>query len=174
MISRRSFAVGSALMGGDLLMPRLAAARSLSWPEFSWDVHGERHTAGVPIAMAFHADWCGTCMAQEPVFNELWQDERYYKFVWMRVDFDAQKDVAKKKTRRRWCWPIATKRSVGLWQRPTSRSSATCSWKLHRRGNPPWVPSRSPKRPGGLAALFFGDMPLWFGQESSRVIAPRP
>lgn len=51
--------------------------------------------AGRPILVAVHADWCGTCRAQEPVIEALLRDPRNAGFVAFRVDFDKQRDVVR-------------------------------------------------------------------------------
>ena len=53
-------------------------------------------TAGKPILVEVHADWCPTCRAQDPVISELLRDPKNADFVVLRVDFDGQKDVVKR------------------------------------------------------------------------------
>ena len=52
--------------------------------------------AGKPILVEIHANWCPTCRAQEPIISELLREPKHAGFVVLRVDFDNQKDVAKR------------------------------------------------------------------------------
>ncbi|MDQ5768723.1 thioredoxin family protein [Thiothrix subterranea] len=50
---------------------------------------------GKPILVRFHATWCSTCRAQEPVIAELLAAPENKDVTAFLVDFDAQKDVVK-------------------------------------------------------------------------------
>ena len=52
--------------------------------------------AGKPVLVAIHADWCGTCRAQEPVIEALLKSPKYAGFTVYRVDFDRQKDAVRR------------------------------------------------------------------------------
>ena len=52
--------------------------------------------AGNAILLEFHADWCPTCKAQQPILDKLSGEPSFSKIARFRVDFDAQKDVVKR------------------------------------------------------------------------------
>ncbi|HYN39369.1 MAG TPA: thioredoxin family protein [Rhodospirillales bacterium] len=52
-------------------------------------------TAGHPVLIEIHADWCTTCKAQEPIVGRLTSDAKFKNLTILRVDFDAQKAVVK-------------------------------------------------------------------------------
>jgi thiol:disulfide interchange protein len=49
------------------------------------------NNAGNPVLVAIHADWCGTCRAQEHVLNDLLPQPAFNGIKTLRIDFDAQK-----------------------------------------------------------------------------------
>lgn len=52
--------------------------------------------SGKPVLVAVHADWCGTCRAQDPLLTELLQRSEFKNFAAFRVDYDSQKDAVKR------------------------------------------------------------------------------
>jgi len=52
-------------------------------------------TAGKPILVEVHADWCPTCRAQVPVLDKLSSEPEFANLARFRVDFDTQKSVVK-------------------------------------------------------------------------------
>ncbi len=72
-----------------------AAAWAAGKPFDQADFEAAR-AAGKPILVEIHANWCPTCRAQEPIISELLREPKHAGFVVLRVDFDNQKDVAKR------------------------------------------------------------------------------
>ena len=52
--------------------------------------------ADKPILVVVHADWCPTCVKQKPILSRLGAEPAMKDLVMFVVDFDAQKDVAKR------------------------------------------------------------------------------
>ncbi len=50
---------------------------------------------GKPVALHFHADWCGTCTEQERVLNKLKADNALPGVTLLVVDYDANKPLRK-------------------------------------------------------------------------------
>ncbi len=48
--------------------------------------------AGRPILVDVHADWCPVCRAQAPVIEKLAADPANAKVVFLRLDFDSQRN----------------------------------------------------------------------------------
>jgi thiol:disulfide interchange protein len=56
----------------------------------------ELNKAGKPVLVAIHADWCGTCRAQEQVLKKLLLQPEFRGITALRVDFDKQKPAVHK------------------------------------------------------------------------------
>ena len=52
-------------------------------------------SAGKPVLVEIHADWCGECRMQEKVLGRLSGEPAYAGLVRLRIDFDTQKDLMK-------------------------------------------------------------------------------
>jgi thioredoxin 1 len=52
-------------------------------------------TAGKPVAVVFHADWCPTCRAQAPVLKELAQSPQLQSLTVYVANFDKDKALKK-------------------------------------------------------------------------------
>jgi thioredoxin 1 len=52
-------------------------------------------TAGKPVAVVFHADWCPTCRAQAPVLKELAATPALKSLTLYVADFDTEKALKK-------------------------------------------------------------------------------
>jgi thioredoxin 1 len=52
-------------------------------------------TAGKPVAVVFHADWCPTCRAQAPVLKELAQSPELKSVTLYIANFDTEKALKK-------------------------------------------------------------------------------
>jgi thiol-disulfide isomerase/thioredoxin len=52
-------------------------------------------TAGKPVAVVFHADWCPTCRAQAPLLKELAQTPGLKPMTLYVADFDTEKALKK-------------------------------------------------------------------------------
>ncbi len=51
--------------------------------------------AGKPILVVVHADWCGTCRAQEQILEQLLPQAEFRGVSTLRIDFDAQKQAVR-------------------------------------------------------------------------------
>lgn len=47
-------------------------------------------SAGKPVLVDVHADWCPTCRRQAPTVSELSRDPAFAKLVILKLDFDKQ------------------------------------------------------------------------------------
>ena len=52
-------------------------------------------SAGKPVLVEIHADWCGECRMQEKVLGKLSGEPAYAELVRLRIDFDTQKNLVK-------------------------------------------------------------------------------
>jgi thiol:disulfide interchange protein len=69
-----------------------APAMAAEWQAYTPQAFAAAQASGKPIVVHVHAVWCPTCKAQTPTLDELRQDAALADAVFMRVDFDAQKD----------------------------------------------------------------------------------
>jgi len=58
---------------------------------FSAEAFKAAQSAGSPILVEIHADWCPTCKAQVPILQKLTADPKYKDLKIFRVDFDSMK-----------------------------------------------------------------------------------
>ncbi|KLI65081.1 hypothetical protein AAV99_00475 [Aurantiacibacter marinus] len=70
----------------------LAATAQVSWTNYSATSFAAAQQEGRTIVVDVHADWCPTCRAQTPILNELRSDPRLADAIFMRVDFDNDRD----------------------------------------------------------------------------------
>jgi thioredoxin len=50
-------------------------------------------TAGRPVAVVFHADWCPTCRAQAPVLKDLLSSPDFKELTLFVANFDTEKHL---------------------------------------------------------------------------------
>lgn len=50
---------------------------------------------GQPAVVFFHADWCPTCKAQEPIVRDLLKEPRMKEVTLFRADYDKEKALWK-------------------------------------------------------------------------------
>jgi thioredoxin 1 len=50
---------------------------------------------GRPVLVDVWASWCPTCRRQGRVLQELLAEEAFSEVVWLKVDFDTQKDIVR-------------------------------------------------------------------------------
>ncbi|MFT4276769.1 MAG: thioredoxin family protein [Rhodopseudomonas sp.] len=93
IITRKSFnrAVLAAAVAALLPLSALASTASPYTPA----AFKAAQSAGEPVLIEIHADWCPTCKAQTPIIQRLAADPKFAKLKIFRVDFDGQKDVVK-------------------------------------------------------------------------------
>ena len=81
-----------------LLAATLAAAAALAHAlevkPFSAEAFAAAQSAGKPVAVHFHADWCGTCKQQEKAIAQL-KGESGLDVLLLVADYDKEKDLRK-------------------------------------------------------------------------------
>lgn len=70
-------------------VPALAAA---GWTAYEPENFAAAQAAGKTIVVDVHADWCPTCRAQQPTLEKLRADKRFTNVVFVKVNFDKDKD----------------------------------------------------------------------------------
>jgi thioredoxin 1 len=83
------------------LFSTFAVSVELSFNQAQFDA---TRSAGGPVAVVFHADWCPTCRAQAPVLKELTETPELKSLTLYVANFDTEK---------------ALKRSLGVTQQST-------------------------------------------------------
>lgn len=81
--------------GAVVLSLAASVASALDIKSYSPALLAEAQTAGKPVALHFHADWCAVCRAQENVFNDL-EADRSLTITLLVVDYDKEKDLKRK------------------------------------------------------------------------------
>ncbi len=69
-------------------------AHALTVAPYSADALGKLQTAGEPVALHFHADWCPTCRAQDKALDILKADATLNIAV-LTVDYDKESELKK-------------------------------------------------------------------------------
>ena len=72
------------------------SAQAAPQSPFNEQVFSAAQEAGKPVLIEIHADWCPTCKAQLPILDKLSGEPPYSGIERMRVDFDSQKNLAKR------------------------------------------------------------------------------
>lgn len=90
MISRRIALVLAATL--PLVLSTAASAEE----KFTPAALETAQKAGKPVLVEIAAPWCPTCRAQKPIIEGLAKSEKYKNFVFLKVDFDSQKDDVRK------------------------------------------------------------------------------
>ncbi|MEN9315669.1 MAG: hypothetical protein RIS35_2062 [Pseudomonadota bacterium] len=67
-------------------------AQALTIQPFTPQALTEAQQAGKPVAVHFHADWCGTCVQQEKAFRQL-SSESGLDLTLLVADYDKEKDL---------------------------------------------------------------------------------
>lgn len=69
-------------------------AQALTIAPYSAQALANAQQAGQPVAVHFHADWCGTCKQQEKVLVQL-KTEPGLDLTVLVADYDKEKDLRK-------------------------------------------------------------------------------
>jgi thioredoxin-like negative regulator of GroEL len=67
-------------------------AQALDIKPFTQEALAAAQAAGQPVAVHFHADWCGTCKQQEKVLAQL-KTEPGLNLTLLVADYDKEKDL---------------------------------------------------------------------------------
>jgi thiol:disulfide interchange protein len=69
-------------------------AQALEVKPYTAQALAEAQAAGKPVAVHFHADWCGTCKQQEKAIAQL-KGESGLDVTLLIADYDKEKDLRK-------------------------------------------------------------------------------
>jgi thioredoxin len=75
-----------------LCMATLASAAEIPFSQAQFD---SMRSAGKPVAVVFHADWCPTCRAQAPVLKDLVQTPALKPLTLFVANYDTEKALRK-------------------------------------------------------------------------------
>ncbi len=78
------------LLAAILTMPASAAGRFYTQQEFD-----ALNAEGKTIVIHVHADWCGTCKAQDVQVNAAMNSPEFRDIVFFEVNFDSQRKAVK-------------------------------------------------------------------------------
>lgn len=62
------------------------------WTKYSAASFAKAQASGKTIVVDVHAKWCPTCRAQQPILDELRSDKKLAQAMFVKVDFDTDKD----------------------------------------------------------------------------------
>lgn len=82
------------LLCGALLLVLSGAALAAVVP-FNQAQYAQAKAAGRPVVVYFHADWCPTCRAQQPIVDKLGKEAAFKSLTIFEADFDTQTDLEK-------------------------------------------------------------------------------
>jgi thiol-disulfide isomerase/thioredoxin len=82
-----------ALMGA-VIAGAATLAQALEVKPFSAETLAAAQAAGKPVAVHFHAEWCGTCKQQEKAIAQL-RSETGLDVLVLVADYDKEKDLRK-------------------------------------------------------------------------------
>jgi len=79
------------------LLALLAALPLTAFAGQAYDTNSftRAQSAGDPVLVMVHADWCPTCRKQDPTVESLLKTDEFAKVRLFKVDFDNQADVVK-------------------------------------------------------------------------------
>ena len=75
-----------------VLSAAAALAQALEVKPYTAQALAEAQAAGKPVAVHFHADWCGTCKQQEKAIAQL-KGESGLGVTLLIADYDKEKDL---------------------------------------------------------------------------------
>lgn len=90
MLSRRH------LLAVLCILPIAAALPSIAADKFTGAALEAAQKDGKAVLVEVGAPWCPTCKAQQPILDGLAKSEKFKGFVFLKVDFDTQKDDLRK------------------------------------------------------------------------------
>ena len=93
MLSRRKFITMTAALPVALSTLALDALASEKFTEAALQA---AQKDGKKVLVEVAAPWCPVCRAQQPILEGLAKNEKFKDFVFLRVDFDNQKEELRK------------------------------------------------------------------------------
>jgi thioredoxin 1 len=75
-----------------LLLAGSAMAAKLPFNQAQYE---QTVAAGKPVVVYFHADWCPTCRAQQPIVDKLLGEPQFKPVTLFEADFDAETALEK-------------------------------------------------------------------------------
>lgn len=89
----RLFAIIAAIGAIVIAAAQLTAnAATPGWQTYEASAFSMAQAKGKTIVADVHADWCPTCRAQAPILDELRKEKQSADVLFMKVDFDKDKD----------------------------------------------------------------------------------
>ncbi len=76
-----------------LLLSCSSLARALDIQPYTANALQQSQSAGKPVAVHFHADWCATCKAQEQAFNSLRGDPKLKDITLLVANYDKEREL---------------------------------------------------------------------------------
>ena len=86
----RIFLLMTALLSAFLPLPAAAAGKFYTQQEFD-----TLNAEGKTIVIHVHAEWCGTCKAQDVQVNAAMNSPEFKEVVFFEVNFDSQRKAVK-------------------------------------------------------------------------------
>ncbi len=74
------------------LVAAVPAIAGPKWTDYDAAGFSRLQAEGRTIVVDVHADWCPTCRAQQPILDKLREDKRLANAVFVKVDYDEDKD----------------------------------------------------------------------------------
>lgn len=93
MLSRRALLAMATALPAAL---SLTATSASAGEKFTLQALEAAQKAGKSILVEVAAPWCPTCKAQQPIIEWLEKDAKFKDFVFLKLDFDSQKDELRK------------------------------------------------------------------------------
>jgi len=78
-----------------LLLAVPGLVRALDIQPYTANALQQAQSAGKPVAVHFHADWCATCKAQEQAFNSLRGDPKLKDITLLVANYDTERELKK-------------------------------------------------------------------------------
>jgi thiol-disulfide isomerase/thioredoxin len=75
-----------------IVFASLASAAEVPFDQARFDA---ARSAGQPVAVVFHADWCPTCRAQAPLLQDLTQQPEFAPVTLYVANYDTEKKLKK-------------------------------------------------------------------------------
>lgn len=81
---------------GMMLLVLSPAVFALDIQPYSADRLAQLQSAGKPVAVHFHAEWCGTCKTQEKALQAIKAEGSVPQVTLLVADYDKEKDLRRK------------------------------------------------------------------------------